>query len=362
MRVEMSRGRERKEIFATPEHRWFVKQVVKQVDGVRNWATSRTVDTQSLMPGDEMVMAYKQPASRVVISPVGVAAGFAFGDGTIQGEQTRIDLHGTKDEALVPYFSALQRRTTHKLGDGCSDDEKTSFWGFPKSWKRLPSLDEGAPFLRSWLAGYFAADGSVSKNGGISLSCASAETLERVRDIATACGIGTFAVRTYLRKGIGGAWSDLSMLSFVRTHLSPDFFIGAEHRKRFEEAQVKTRKAQPTPWTVLTVSETDRVEEVFCAVVPETHAFVLKDNILTGNCHNDSPELEFDIVEDDCRAIVAKTDEEERQRKAGGDDYHPPVGTVLRPVPWLADGSDPALLRDDYYRREREREITRAES
>ena len=32
------------------------------------------------------------------------------------------------------------------------------------------------------------------------------------------------------------------------------------------------------------VEPTDRVEEVYCAVVDDTHAFVLEDNILTGNC------------------------------------------------------------------------------
>ena len=35
---------------------------------------------------------------------------------------------------------------------------------------------------------------------------------------------------------------------------------------------------------VQSVEETDRVEEVFCAEVEEGHAFVLEDNILTGNC------------------------------------------------------------------------------
>ena len=32
------------------------------------------------------------------------------------------------------------------------------------------------------------------------------------------------------------------------------------------------------------VEPTDRVEEVYSAVVDDTHAFVLEDNILTGNC------------------------------------------------------------------------------
>jgi ATP-dependent DNA helicase DinG len=37
-------------------------------------------------------------------------------------------------------------------------------------------------------------------------------------------------------------------------------------------------------WTVVSVEPTDRVEEVYCAVVPTTGSFALEDNILTGNC------------------------------------------------------------------------------
>jgi DNA primase len=37
-------------------------------------------------------------------------------------------------------------------------------------------------------------------------------------------------------------------------------------------------------WTVASVSRTDRIEEVYCAVVEQGHAFVLDDDILTGNC------------------------------------------------------------------------------
>ncbi|MGY1683156.1 DNA primase [Geodermatophilus sp. SYSU D01176] len=37
-------------------------------------------------------------------------------------------------------------------------------------------------------------------------------------------------------------------------------------------------------WVVRSVEWTDRVEEVFCAEVPGTHAFTLEDDILTGNC------------------------------------------------------------------------------
>lgn len=37
-------------------------------------------------------------------------------------------------------------------------------------------------------------------------------------------------------------------------------------------------------WTVTAVEWTDRVEEVYCAEVADGHAFVLADNLLTGNC------------------------------------------------------------------------------
>jgi DNA primase len=39
-----------------------------------------------------------------------------------------------------------------------------------------------------------------------------------------------------------------------------------------------------SPWQVVSVGQTDRVEEVYCAVVPTTESFVLQDGILTGNC------------------------------------------------------------------------------
>jgi hypothetical protein len=49
----------------------------------------------------------------------------------------------------------------------------------------------------------------------------------------------------------------------------------------------KSRIAQTTVslgWAVESVEATDRVEEVFCAVVPETGSFVLEDNLWTRNC------------------------------------------------------------------------------
>jgi hypothetical protein len=50
----------------------------------------------------------------------------------------------------------------------------------------------------------------------------------------------------------------------------------------FEDGAVPVNRS--ACWSVVSVEPTNRVEEVYCAVVPETHCFVLEDHVLTGNC------------------------------------------------------------------------------
>lgn len=340
MSVTLSRLGETKVIEATPEHRWFVRKPVRQVNKVRRYEHNAEVETRALQPGDEMVSAYTQKWNQSRPSPIGVVAGFTFGDGHRVTNQARLDLYGDKDKALLPYLSPLQHVSTRKLGDSYTDDEGLTVWGLPKSWKDLPSLNEGSAYLRSWLMGYFAADGTVSKTGSARLYCADPATLEAVRDIATACGIGTTSVKTYARKGIRGVISDLSYITLMKQHLSPDFFIIEEHRKRVE-ANPAVRKIQP--WRVVSVEDTGRVEDVYCAVVPGTEAFVLKDNILTGNCRSDDPRLLVRIKErpacyaaEEMRGYEEKHKDDEDKRAAQAEFYY--RGEEELPIKKLRDG------------------------
>src|SRR5262249_27697143 len=68
-------------------------------------------------------------------------------------------------------------------------------------------------------------------------------------------------------------WSN-QHYAMLTSHLQP----GMELVSTFEGG------ASPGGSTVVSVEPTERVEEVYCAVVPGTHCFVLEDNILTGNC------------------------------------------------------------------------------
>ncbi|WP_240917258.1 DNA primase [Nocardioides sp. HDW12B] len=151
----------------------------------------------------------------------------------------------------------------------------------PGFFKSTPSLEESAPYLLGWLAGYFAADGCVAADGTVMLNSARREHLEFVRALCTRLGIATFGITTQMREGFPGrAPSALHRVHFVNEDLPEEFFLIPEHRERFVRADKFARKG----WVVRSVEETDRVEEVFCAEVEEGHAFVLEDNILTGNC------------------------------------------------------------------------------
>ncbi|MCU1604643.1 MAG: dnaG, partial [Modestobacter sp.] len=62
---------------------------------------------------------------------------------------------------------------------------------------------------------------------------------------------------------------------------SAGIFLIEQHCARY---LANEKKYERNNWVVQSVEWSDRVEEVFCAEVPGTHAFTLEDNILTGNC------------------------------------------------------------------------------
>ena len=75
-------------------------------------------------------------------------------------------------------------------------------------------------------------------------------------------------------------------------------------------------------------------------------------------CHNDDPNVEFDMVEDSCKATERKDQYEEAERLAGGEKYKIPAGTTIRPNAFLVDGGDPASVRDAYYKAEWDKKQT----
>jgi DNA primase len=267
MRLTIGRNRQVKELFATAEHRWFVRSGADQ-------RSVREVVTGELRPGQRL--AWKFPESRIVKTPpcpFGIAHGITYGDGTRYGSGSIAQLDRVKDTSLVEWFP-------HSL---VSDDGRSLVVRhLPRFFKELPPLDETVSYLYGWLAGYVAADGHVAEDGTVMVNCSSRETLEYVRAVCTRLGIGTYGVTEQVREGFPGREpSSLFRIHFINEDLTEEFFLLDQHRLRFASSpKADARRG----WVVRSVERTDRVEEVFCAVVEQGHAFVLEDNILTGNC------------------------------------------------------------------------------
>jgi DNA primase len=267
MRVVVSRNGQVKELFATPEHRWFVRSG-------ENRRSMREVVTRELRPGKRLVVKF--PGSlvkRTSLCPFGIAHGITYGDGTRYGSGSIAQLDPVKDASLLKWFP-------HSF---VSDNGRSLVVRhLPRFFKELPSLDESVSYLYGWLAGYLAADGHVAKDGTVMLHCADRQTLEYVRAVCTRLGIGTFGITEQVREGFPGREpSSLFRIHFVNEDLTEEFFLLDEHRLRFTSSPKAFARRD---WVVRSVEPTDRVEEVYCAVVEQGHAFTLEDNILTGNC------------------------------------------------------------------------------
>jgi DNA primase len=266
MKITLTRNRQVKEIFATDEHRWFVRTT-------STGSNRKEVLTKDLRVGDRLSYTFPRNSTRrTTPSPFGIAHGFTYGDGTRNGTGSMALLCPPKDEVMLKWFP---NSVTSASGPNILVHH------LPKFFKELPDLDESHPYLLGWLAGYFAADGCVAKDGTVILNSAKRSNLEFVRTLCTRLGIATYGITCQRRLGIDGVESDLFRVHIVPSELDDDFFLIDEHRRRHQES---TKQYARLGWVVRAVDATDRVEEVFCAEVEDGHAFTLVDNILTGNC------------------------------------------------------------------------------
>jgi len=265
-RIVVTRNRQRKELYATDGHRWFVRSGADR-------KKRREVLTTDLKTGDRLAATFpRSRIQRTTPSPFGIAHGFTYGDGTRSGTGSMALICPPKDLAMLKWFP-----NSHTSASG----DNLLVHHLPRFFKELPPLDESVSYLYGWLAGYFAADGCVAADGTVILNSARREDLEFVRTVCTRLGIATYGITSQSRVGLGTEPTDLFRVHFVSDDLTEDFFLLETHRKRFVDAEKKYARLG---WVVQSVEATDRVEEVFCAEVEDGHAFVLEDNILTGNC------------------------------------------------------------------------------
>lgn len=266
----------------TETHRWLrVTDYDYQSKARRH--SPKVAETHELNPGDIMWHGGHSTRSLPQISPDGVRHGFVFGDGNKPNHTTTAQFFGEKDDALVEkYFSG------YTIKEGQSDlGNKLKFkraYGLPGHYKSAPLPEYGTHYLYGFLAGYFAADGSISANGSAEISSAKMENINLVKDICEILRIGYGSVYTKAREGITGEILDIHKMSLSLWDLKEDFFLLDSHREVFISMTKGKSRMAARQWRVKEVRATGRYEEVFCVIEPETETFALADGLLTKNC------------------------------------------------------------------------------
>ncbi len=272
-KIELQRSGIKKEIFATADHGWFV---LDRRQAFRNKGYSKFT-TLELRPGvHRLQYCFGQGVKNISPSPFGIAHGVVFGDGNISKASLRatagVTLCGSKNSVLAEYFEGCDKQTA---------GENIRLVGSPNFFKKFPDITENKSYLYGFLAGYFAADGTVDKQGSCSIESTNKDNLLKVRELCSVLGIPCYGITSEDRiSNLTNKLSTIYTLVLYRNALTEDFFLIESHRQRFlDNPEVKLQY-----WNVVSVEKTDRKETVYCATVPGYGKFTLADNILTSNC------------------------------------------------------------------------------
>ena len=281
-KVVVKRNKKIKTIAVTPDHRWIV-------DHKRRVDRYEVVTTKTLQPGMRLKYTFQsKSAQNIIPSSIGIMSGFVFGDGTNSVRDTRATLFGDKDLAITKHLPPALVSSYVKLDERYTDDKAIQYRGFPRSWKdSYPDLTENSNFLLGWLAGYFAADGSIGeKTGTPILYSSSYENLRFVEDLCVRLGIVTYDISSITRAGIDDQYRPLYSITLRAEDLPIDFFIVDSHRSRIEDRLSRDNsKSSPDPWVVVSVENLGLLDQTYCAVVEGYENFTLHGNINVMNCN-----------------------------------------------------------------------------
>lgn len=276
--ITLQRAKSIRTVHATANQRWFIT--------TERWQKLQVHErtTQRLHVGDLLRTLHANASIKEqCLMPVAAAQGFVFGDGSCGvGERPSfVNLNGIKDQALLPFFAGYQPRKVmvHSERNGKEVEKKAALqiYGLPRFWKQLPPIQESRAFLLSWLAGYFAADGSVSESSA-TLGSASQESLNFARDVLAVCGIGYTVIRRQMRLGKGKELSALYSIGLRISDLPSWFFLLPHHLKRIKA----NKHVKAGPWRVKKVHRLEKHEDVFCAQSMNVNAFGLSEDLACG--------------------------------------------------------------------------------
>jgi len=267
MKLVLTRQGKKKTIYVTKDHRWFCR--------TKREKEYKELVTKELVPGIHIfkyIFGQNAAHSQLVKpSTLGVMHGICYGDGT--------SVPGGRNSNILQLFE--EKRNLSEFfpkNDTEEKEDRTVIKRLPNYFRELPELSENTSYLLGWMMGYFATDGSVS-NGQVTLASYDLNSLVFVKNLCYKIGVGTYDIVPDRRKSnFDGVERDSYKLTFMASFLTLDFFLRNKHRLSYSSDRIVRY------WSLESVEDTDRCEEVYCATVENTGNFALSDNILTGNC------------------------------------------------------------------------------
>ena len=280
-KLTLERDGRHKEILTTQDHKWFVKGLHKPYT------------TENLKRGWylESLICDAKPFK---LSIEGIIHGIIYGDGTrhVQYVSHRVEKTKrirdkanpigvtytvdipkfTKKTNLLKYF-----KTSHwHIGNLCKNGG--DYWCVQShrlplnhNLKKLPSVLCNRDYLMSFLAGYFACDGSYDL---MTIYSSKISELKQVRDLCVRCGVSTTEVIKTVRDTNYTKNAEGGNLYIYPKSLPKEFYL---------VDTPKITKYSRSRWRVKSIEPTTVVKHVYCCQT-STHSFVLADNILTHNC------------------------------------------------------------------------------
>lgn len=269
-------------IHTTKNHLWPVTTEMQRFRG----EPVKYKQTHELRAGVALLTV--NPTQIPALDPLAVLHGIVYGDGTKNKTRCSIalcfDPKGADSRLLAPLFEKAGFRAVVR-----DDLKQVRFYGLPAHWKTLPPDTASPEYLRGFVAGWFAADGTCLRT--VQIAAKERAALEWLQRLAPKAGL---AVSTKIGQRQSQEHDSFKAgvyhtLTLCKETLDPAFFVLPG--KKTGPAKFKKY------WKVVSAQPTHTQAPVFCVVEPQGQAFCLEGNILTHNCTiTYRPEEEAELI------------------------------------------------------------------
>lgn len=270
MKITLTSNGKYKEIYATPEHEWVVRNRKKKIE------------TKNLKPNHKLERMWLKKNNNLIPDKEGMRHGFLYGDG-----------YNNEGYCIARICDEKKYKFCKQIFDDVNEPSDSILKSLPNCFgvikyksdynaKKIP-ISEDLNYLYGFLVGYFVADGNCTDET-IQIHSAKYDDLKQIKHIFTILGIPSYPIGSTIRKKgkdmsvfVLRKDSPLYVLRIVKSEI-PDNFYQSDKKPKY-----KSIYKSYLGWKVVKIEKTDRYEDVYCCET-STHSFVLEDFILTGNC------------------------------------------------------------------------------